>query len=356
MTVRRPARLLGALALAGGLLAGCGGGHRDTGDPATETAPAVGSVWVANDDGESLSVINAATGTVAVTLTGLDHPHNVQVGRDGITAYAVQADDTVVAIDAVTYSVNAVAHTGAQPAHVIEAPNNKVYVTGSGDGTVAVFTAGDLTPIATIALGGAPHGLRAAADGSVLVVANTGTGALDLIDPGNDRLTGSVPVGSGPVQVAVSPDGRYAYAGVTDPPSVVKVDLTTRAVVGTAAVPAAPVQLYLTPDAATVLSANEGTADRPGKTVSLIDTADFEVRSSLKVGAAPHGVVVDDAGRHAWVSNTGDDTVSVLTLDPAASGAVIPVGAGPTGISYSPFPPTEATIDTLPLEIPGPAE
>ena len=351
-----PVRLLPALALTASVLAGCGGGgHDDAGASAEQAPPAVGSVWVANDDGDSLSVINAATGAVAVTLSGLSNPRSVQIGRDGMTAYAVQDDATLVAIDAVTYSVLAVARTGEHPAHVIEAPNAKVYVTDADDAAVSVFATPDLRPVTTIPLDGTPRGLGSAAGGSVIVVANTGTEALDLIDPATDQPSGSIPVGSEPGQVAVSADGNYAYAGIADPPSVAKVDLVARTVVGTVAVPAAPEQLVLTPDGATVLTADRGTPDRPGKTVSLIDTADLTVRKSVPVGTAPHGVVVDDAGNHAWVTNADDDTVSVVTLDPAAAGTTIAVGARPTGVSYSPFPPTEATIDVLPLEIPAPA-
>ena len=114
----------------------------------------------------------------------LKHPHNVQVSREGATVYAVShSDNIVVAIDPATYRVAAVAATGPAPAHVIEAPNGKVYVTNTADGTVSVYQAPGLQPVGRIQLGDMPHGLRAAAGGSVIVVANTMAGALDLIDP-----------------------------------------------------------------------------------------------------------------------------------------------------------------------------
>lgn len=352
-------RRLGALAAALllGLAAGCGGGGDRTGSDsstAPTASPAVGSVWVADDGADSLTVIDAASSTVTVTLTGLVNPHNVQVSPDGMTVYAVQADDTVVAIDPVTYAVTGIARTGAHPAHVVEAAG-KVYVTASDDGAVWVYQAPGLQPLGRIELGDSPHGLRPAPDGSLLVVANTGSGALDLIDPASDTVTGSIPVGAGTVQVAVSPDGRHGYAGVAEPPSVVKVDLQTHEVVGSVGVPALPVQLAITPDGATVLSANEGTADQPGTTVSLIDTAAMSVRQSVATGTGPHGVAVDEAGSHAWVTNSADDTVSVISLDPPTEDTAVPVGAHPAGVSYSPFPPTAASVDVLPLEIPAPA-
>ncbi len=251
-------------------LAGCSGATTvSPKQPQTTTAPVgtsravSGSVWVADEGGESLTVVDAATNTVAMTVTGIKGPHNVQIGRaGGATVYAVSEGNTVMAIDAATYTVAAVAATGSAPAHVIEAPNGKVYVSNSGDGTVSVYQARGLEATGRIDLGGMPHGLRPAAGGSLIVVANTMAGTVDLIDCQRSVL-GSVPVGPpGPAQVAVTADGRYAYAGITDPPAVVKVDLTARKVVGTAQVSAAPAQVYLTPDEATVLSADQGTAEK----------------------------------------------------------------------------------------------
>ncbi len=103
----------------------------------TTTAPGAhagaGSVWVADEGGDSLTVLDSASNTVAATLTGIKHPHNVQVSRDGAIVYAVSnSDDTVVAIDPATYKVAAVAATWPASAHVIDAPNGKVYVTDTG--------------------------------------------------------------------------------------------------------------------------------------------------------------------------------------------------------------------------------
>ncbi len=313
-----------------------------------------GSVWVADETGNGVTVLDTAANTVATTLTGIPGPHNVQVGHDAATVYATSAGaDTVVAIDADTYEVTATAMTGPHPAHVIEAPNGKVYVANSDDGTVSMYQSQSLQPLGRIEVGGMPHGLRAAADGSMIVVANHMTGALDVIDAHTDQMQFSVPVGAGPAQVAVSADGRYAYTGITEPASVVKVDLNARTVVGRVAVSAAPVQVYLTPDDATVISADQGTPDAPGRAASLIDTATMTVRATVATGAGPHGVVIDPAGTLAWVTNSYDNSVSVIDLASQTVLATIPVGEGPNGISYSPRPPA-ASAPTIALNLPAP--
>lgn len=350
-------------ALAAALLAAvsaCSAGQttdsgQSTTNPASRApADATGSVWVADEGGNSLTVLDAATNTVSTTLTGMPGPHNVQVGHDGATVYASSnTTNTVVAIDAATYRVTATAPTGPEPAHVIEAPNGKVYVANSGDGTVSVYQSPNLQPVGLIDVGGMPHGLRAAAGGSVIVIANHMAGAVDLIDPRTDRMLGAVPVGDGPAQVAVTADGRYAYTGTTQPPAVVKVDLSARKVVGSVAVSASPVQLYLTPDEATVVSADQGTREAPGHAASLIDTTTMAVRAAVPTGAGPHGVVIDRAGTRAWVTDSYDNAVSVIDLASQTVAATVAVGVEPNGISYSTRRPAAGPA-TKALNIPAP--
>ena len=357
---RRAIGWVAAVAL-GLMLAGCANGNQvsPSGTPTSTAnrAPVVaGSIWVANEGGDSLTVLDAASNAVTTTLTGLKHPHNVQVSPDGATVYAVShSDNIVVAIDPATYTVAAVAATGPAPAHVIDAPNGKVYVTNTADGTVSVYQPPGLQPVGRIQLGDMPHGLRAAAGGSIIVVANTMAGALDLIDPATDQSMGAIPVGPGPAQVAVTADGHYAYAGITSPPAVVKVDLAARKVVGTARVSDSPVQLYLTPDEATVLSADQGTAQQPGHTLSVIDTNAMTTRGTVPTGSGPHGVVIDTAGTRAWVTNTYANTVSVIDLPTLSVVAAVPVGAEPAGISFSTRSPAPASTKTTQLNIPAPA-
>lgn len=62
--------------------------------------------------------------------------------------------------------------------------------------------------------------------------------------------------------------------------------------------------------------ANQGTAKKPGTTVSVIDVASMRVSATIETGAGAHGVVVDRDGRHAVVTNTHADTVSaMISLD-----------------------------------------
>jgi YVTN family beta-propeller protein len=354
------ARRIGAVltVAATAITAGCTAAVPET-QPSVAASPdpvVTGTVWVANEADGSLTAIDAATDTVVTTVTGIGEPHNVQADAYGTRVYAVSGHtNTLVAVDAGTYRLASAAATGDGPAHVVQNPDGqKTYVTNFNAGTVSVYTGGDLRLHATVTVGGGPHGARPSPDGTTLVVANLKAATVDIIDTRTDTKTAAIAVGGPPVQIAVSPDNRYAYASVTQPPAVVKIDLRTATVTGRATVPAAPAQVYLTPDGSTVLSADQGSQDQPGTTITMIGTAGMTPGETVTTGSGPHGVVVDPSGRRAWITNVYDGTVSVIDLAARTVVATVKVGRSPNGISYSRRPPAPGAAHVA-LVVPQPS-
>ncbi|TMR89738.1 beta-propeller fold lactonase family protein [Nonomuraea basaltis] len=315
-----------------------------------------GTVWVAVEGGDALVAIDAATNAVATTVSGIREPHNVQVAPGGDRVYAISGNAAMVAeLDAAGYRLKASGPTGRAPAHVVLTPDGtKTYVTNYGDGTVSAYRTGDLTSAKVIRVGGGPHGARPTPDGSFLIVANMKAETVDVIDTRTDTKTAAMPVGGPPVQVAISCDGRYAYATVSEPAGVVKIDLRAAKVVAETAVPASPAQAYLTPDGRTLLSADQGTEERPGDSISLIDTQTMAVTGRIATGSGPHGLVVDPTGRRAWVTNVYDGTVSVLDLTARKAIATVRVGEEPNGVSFAARPPLAAGQVRMALPSPAP--
>lgn len=70
--------------------------------------------------------------------------------------------------------------------------------------------------------------------------------------------------------------------------------------------------------------------------LSLVDLARQQVVRSIAVGSAPHGLRVSPDGRTIHVANTGDGTVSVVSIDELAEVARIPVGKAPVQVGFTP--------------------
>jgi manganese oxidase len=303
-----------------------------------------GTIWVADEYGNSITVIDASTNEVITTLTGIEEPHNLQVSPDGRTVWAVSGHDSIaLVIDASTYTLLGTVGTGDHPAHVVITPDGStVYVTDAGANTVTVIDAATLEVVATIPVGVSPHGLRPSPDGRWIYVANTGDTTLSVIDTGTNSRVADIEVGQRPVQVAFSPDGEYVYVSLNQDNTLGKVDTASGRLVDTVEVGFGPIQVFVTPDNRYVLAANQGTETHPGTTVSVIDTTTFSVTATVDVGAGAHGVVVEPSGQYAYIANIYGNNVAVLDLADLDVVATISTGAGPNGISFSPLPASPA--------------
>jgi YVTN family beta-propeller protein len=265
-------------------------------DPAAAQGIGVqGSIWVANEDGDSISVINAATNQIITTLTGIPGPHNLQVAADGKSVWAVSGHAALaLAIDPATYTLRGTVPTGRDPAHIILAPNGKTaYVTNSGDNTVTVIDTAALTVTATIPVGEFPHGLRPSPDGKWMYVANVNDNTLSVIDSATSRKVTDIEVGEKPVQAGFAPDGEFVYVSLNGENAVGKVDVGTRKLVGKVQVGVGPIQVYVTPDGKYLLAANQGTKDKPSTTVSIVDTATFAAVDTVPPGQGAYLISVE---------------------------------------------------------------
>lgn len=71
-------------------------------------------------------------------------------------------------------------------------------------------------------------------------------------------------------------------------------------------------------------------------TVSVIDLVQRRLIKSIAVGASPHGLRISPDGQTIQVANTGDGTVSVVSVNGLSETARIPVGKGPVQVAFTP--------------------
>jgi len=303
-------------------------------------AAAVGSVYVADEGANAVSVIDAASFKKTASIPVGQGPHNVQVSPDGKWVWVTNNGDpakaaetmpsgpmskaehgamasagAVWAIDTATGAVVAKVPVGRHPAHVVVASDGRTaYITNGGDNTVSVVDTTAQRVIGVIPVGAFPHGLRVSPDGKQVWVANLKGGTVSVIDTESRKQVAQIAAGKGPAQVGFTPDGRFGFVSLSEENKVAVIDPVRRKVIRKIAVGTVPIQLYATPDSGLVLVANQGTSKMPGTTVSVIDLASMKVTATIETGAGAHGVVVDRDGRRAYVTNTYADTVSVIDV------------------------------------------
>ena len=323
---------------------------------------AADKVYVADEESSTISVIDAASFKKIGDIPVGQGPHNVQVAPDGKLVWvtnngepgkpaektrhegmpksehgAMAGAGEVWAIDTASDTVVAKVPVGMHPAHVVVAPDGRyAYVTNGGENTVSVVDTAALRIVATIPVGASPHGIRISPDGKQAWVANLKGGTVSVIDIPTRKQITRIAVGKGPAQVGFTPDGRLGFVSLSEENRVAVIDPATRKAIRKVSVGTVPIQLYATPDSRLLLVANQGTRDKPGSSVSMIDLESFMVVATVETGLGAHGVVIDHDGRRAYVTNSYANTVSVLDLAGRKVIATVPVGNGPNGVSVAP--------------------
>ena len=160
----------------------------------------------------------------------------------------------------------------------------------------------------------------------------------------------------GPLELELTPDGQSAVVAVG--PGFFDGDGVTNGLIGSPDVPAGgallivdlesgdavevetthvPMGIAIAPDGSLAYTANYGTLDEPGNTLSVIDIARAEVVEELSVGGRPEQVVLSPNGRLGAVNVAGaNGGVHVFeTADPSATlSPLLPTGNDPSDLTF----------------------
>jgi len=284
--------------------------------------PAAGTVYVANLGSNSVSVIDAATNTVTATIPVGTAPDGVAVDPATGTVYVtnlgvdadpgVSTDDgTVSVIDAATGTVTATVAVGSYPAAVaVDPATGTVYVANENDASVSVIDTATKTVTATIPVGGLAVAVAVDPAAGTVYVANGG--GLSVIDAATGTVTATIGTVSPPTAVAVDPATGTVYLATTGGTPVEVIDAATNTVTATIGVGLFPDAVAVDPAAGTVYVASEGDGGFGASTVSVIDAATGTVTATIHIGS-PTALAVDPATHALYAVYLASDGVTVVS-------------------------------------------
>jgi YVTN family beta-propeller protein len=245
------------------------------------------SLLVNNMKSSTLAVIdpwsNTKVGRVPVAA-----PYNLYFTPDGTTAIDIAEPlDRVVFYDRSTWvRLGRVAIPTRGPDHAdFSADGSYFLISTEYGGWVYKVDVSQRAIVAALQVGGSPVDIKLSADGSIFYVANQGRGGVSLIDPASMTEIGFLPTGAGTHGFAVSRDGASLYTSNRRSGTISVIDFATRAVVATWQVGGSPDMLSVSTDGSQLWASN-----RWNDTVSVFDTGDGHRLARIRVGNAPHGL------------------------------------------------------------------
>ncbi|NUP56715.1 MAG: YncE family protein, partial [Gemmatimonadaceae bacterium] len=266
-----------------------------------DAPPRAGLLVVANQQGASATVLNAASLQTIATVPVGNGPHEVAVSPDGRWAVVSVYGDR-------------------------GAPGNTLSVIDLGLATPAISRTIDLGQYTR------PHGVAFVLGGSKLAVTSETTQRLVIVDFASGRVdTALATNGRGSHMVAVRRDLRRAWTGNIQDGTVTEFDLDTRRTGRT--YPAA--------------SMDEGIAATPGGVQVWVGSNDQHVGLPYRIGVSRSSrvaVVNDPVKNRIWIYEVGTrqrlaeiDLSKEQGVPPTAGGQPGQEGAGPEGVAFDPI-------------------
>ncbi len=310
------------------------------------------NIYVTNENGGDVSVIDSFTMEVTSTIPVGKRPRGIHASADGRTVMVAlsgsppappgvdestlpppdKSADGVGFIDVSQGKLVRTIKCGSDPEQFdLSKDGTLLFVSNEDDAKISIVDIASGNTMKTVAVGEEPEGVTTSPDGKFIYVTSEDTGTVTVLDPAAQKAIKTFKVGRRPRSVAFLPNGTRAYVTNENDGVVTLVDAVKHA-------PIRPIKLgeagKIKP-MHVIVSADGSKAyvsSGRGQKVFVIDTATNEVTSSVEVGKRPWGLALSPDGKMLFAADGPSGTVAVIDL---ASGAVIKqikAGASPWGV------------------------
>ena len=214
---------------------------------------------------------------------------------------------------------------GREPHHLIVSPDGKEVIIGSTATNELLsldINTGERKRVVKDILD--PYHLGFSPDGTWLVTAAYRLDHVDIYHSDGFRLAGRIFIDGLPSHIAFDAESKTVFVTLQQSGRLAAFDLATQALKWNMPIGNAPAGVVMLPDDKRLLVALTG-EDR----IAVVDPKDGSVKSSLQTGKGAHNFFPKGDGRHYFLSNRVEGTVSLIDTkdDPKVVGSVrIPGG------------------------------
>lgn len=264
------------------------------------------TLWVNNDQGNSLTAIDPRTGRPGRTVPVTD-PYNLYFTPDG--HYAIVVSERRARLDFRDARTMRLHHSLSIPCsgpnHMdFTADGRYLFLSCEFDGKLIKVDVAHQTVVGSIPLdpGGMPQDVKLSPDGKLFYVADMSKNGVWIVDPKSMRKVGFIPTGAGAHGLYVSRDSRYLYVSNRMEGSVSVISFATRKVVHKWRIPGGG-----SPDMGGVSADGKvlWLTGRYNAEVYAISTTNGHLLARIPVGNGPHGLCVyPQPGRYS-LGHTG---------------------------------------------------
>jgi YVTN family beta-propeller protein len=331
--------------------------------PAPAAAPAAPSgprVYVSDETGSRVVVIDPATRQVVRTIEVGKRPRGISASHDGRLMYvalsgspiagpgvdesklppADRAADGIGVIDLASGTLVRKYQSGQDPeAFALSKDGKMMFISNEETAELTALELDSGTIKARVKIGEEPEGVTTRPDGQVVYVTCEGTNEVVGIDVAGLKVVAHIKTGPRPRSIAFDRAGRTGFVTAENNATLTVFDTASHKVTktiqipkgATSPTPARPMGQVLSPDGAR-LFVSLGRA----KSVAIVDVASATLAGSIEdVGTRPWGIGISPDGRQVYTANGPSGDVSVIDTASGKVDARIAVGGSPWGIAVT---------------------
>ena len=287
------------------------------------------SVLVLNSEEASYSILSRSTRTELARLPVGREPHHLVVSPDGKDVLiGSTATNELLVLDSKTGERRRVVRDIIDPYHLGFSPNGKWFVTVAYRlDHVDIFHADGFKLAGRVFIDGLPSHMTFDAGSNTVFITLQQSGRLAAFDLATQTVKWNVPVGNTPAGVVMLPDDKRLLVALTGEDGIVVIDAKDGTQTG---------RLQTGKGAHGFWPKGDGRhwflSNRVEGTVSLVDTQDMKVAGTVKVPGGPDCMDITADGKELWVTQRFLRRVAVVDLEQMKVVASIPVGKSPHGV------------------------
>lgn len=292
-------------------------------------------LFVTNEVGDSVTVIDSRTGEVEETVAVGGRPRGIGFSPDRKLVYVALGDENAIGVlNVETLELERKIPAGSDPEAFAVHPDGTIYLSNEDEGLATALDPESGEILAEIKVGLEPEGVGVSPDGEQVLVTSESSNMVHVISVAEKKILANILVGARPREVAFSPDGRYFWVTSEVAGHVSKVDRSTNSIVTVNNRLRREVNPRVKPKG---ILLDPGTnrlyvSLGRGNAIAVLDPDTLQLQGSVEVGVRSWGIALSRDGKRLYAANGPDSTLSVVDTEALTEIGTIPTGDMPWGV------------------------
>ena len=287
------------------------------------------AVLVLNSEEASYSTLSRSGRTELARQPVGREPHHLLVTPDGKEVLiGSTATNELLVLDAKTGERRRVIKDIIDPYHLGFSPNGKWFVTAAYRlDHVDIYRGDDFKLVGRIFIDGMPSHMAFDAESKTVFITLQQTGRVVAFDLQTQAIKWNAKVGEAPAGIVMLPDNKRLLVALTGADGLVVVDPKDGSTIGSLQTGKGAHNFFPKGDGRHYFLGN-----RIEGTVSLIDTQDMKVVGTIRVPGGPDCMDITPDGKELWITQRFLRRIAIIDIEQMKMVGSIPVGKSPHGV------------------------